>query len=342
VEIPSSSAIGFSNAFVDGVTKADPTLTIDSLTTFKVNGYVSNGTESSQIFQDVVVTKQTNGDWTYETLRYWIDGGNYVFGAYLPTNITGTVTTAAAGTAGNLVTTIAGFVSNGETDLLYASPTPIEKATSTGMAKVSLDFNHMLSKVIFTFKNGFAAKSDVQLSVKNVKINDAYAKADVQMRGAQPAQNNDSIIWSNWSEATLSLDFGKAPSSSATDTIIAPTKSFSTENARLIIPTGTTKTYSVTFDVNVYGGASPILLNTYKDVTANITPEEAFVPGYSYNFIATLDSTNTNPKNHIKPIEFTVNKVEKWANATDGTLNVPAVTTTSKDTNENNSGDTGK
>jgi hypothetical protein len=345
VEIPSSAAIGFSNVFVDGNTKADPTITKDNLAdyNFRVNGYVSNGKESSQIFKDEKLTKEEGKDWEYSSaLRYWIDGGNYVFGAYAPAEIKGKVTTTAEKDASNIVTTITGFVSDGITDLLYDSPAPIVNVESTRTDRVPLNFNHMLSKVIFSFQNAFEADSKVQLTVKNVEISDAYSTADVKMIGTSPAKNNTDIVWSNWSDNTLNLDFGDVKSvttvtnednttKEVTTTLIASNKQLSTENALLLIPTGTDKTYSVTFDIEVYAGDNPILITTYEGVSANVTGVD-FVPGYSYNFIAKLKETNINPDNELQPILFTVESVTDWVpNTADGYdkgFNVPAVTTT--------------
>jgi hypothetical protein len=341
VEIPSSAAIGFSNVFVDGNTKTDPSFTNDNLPQdFKVNGYVSNGTASSQIFTDELVVKIEDGDWEYLTAyRYWIDGGSYVFGAYAPADIDGEVTTEATATADKLTTTITGFVSDGKTDLLYDCPDPAETANvaSTRTARVPLNFNHMLSKVVFSFKNTFDSNSQVQLAVKNVKIKDAYKTAKVVMTGTSPKHNdkveenseNTKIKWSGF-DGEQELNFGNANNAakfkSGDDASV-------TDNALLLIPTGTDKAYSVTFDIEVYDGAASILIHTYTDVPANITGID-FIPGYSYNFIAELNQDNINKGDKLNPIKFTVESVANWVEPNNGTLNVPAKTTTSNNTNE--------
>jgi hypothetical protein len=166
LEVSSTKEISFADAFVNNATKT----TTDDLTSFDVYGYVTKDNTSSQIFSGDEVSK-SGTDWTYTNTQYWIAGGNYVFAAVAPHEQKGVEVSVANSTT---TTTIKDFVSDGDIDLIYATQTATGLAS--GNKKVALTFNHLLSKVKFTFENGFPTNSNISLKVTGVKINNAYSK----------------------------------------------------------------------------------------------------------------------------------------------------------------------
>jgi hypothetical protein len=368
VEIPASKAITFANAFVNNNTKADPadpsytsTTTVSetdgtstvttTLSDFNVYGYVTvskdNATTSSEIFTGDKVSKGSDGSWSYDNTQYWIAGGKYLFTAVAPSGITGTVTTALANDKASVNTTITNFEHKGLTDLLYAEDDEVGYATDNSV--VAFTFKHLLSKVKFTFSNGFPSTSNVSLKVTGVKIKDAYSKGTVVYTSAADAP----IAWTPSTVAAdkkLELSFGdvastlvpvvqtaKSDSDSAdtkTDTTSSTTtavSSASAANQRLLIPSASTATYTVEFNVELLQGkTNPVSIKTYT-VEGTIS-NQAFVAGYAYNISATLTEKNVNSDSALEPIVFTVSSITDWVSATDGTLNIPEKTTTNTNT----------
>jgi hypothetical protein len=243
------------------------------------------------------------------------------------------------------------------TDLLYAD------ANANGYAKdnsvVAFTFGHLLSKVKFTFSNGFPSNSNVSLKVTGVKIKDAYSKGTVVYTAPIPSSLSTTTTTTSpiaWTPSTveadkkLELSFGdvastlvpvvqtaKSDSDSAdtkTDTTSSTTtavSSASAANQRLLIPSASTATYTVEFNVELLQGkTNPVSIKTYT-VEGTIS-NQAFVAGYAYNISATLTEKNVNSDSALEPIVFTVSSITDWVSATDGTLNIPEKTTTNTNT----------
>lgn len=292
VEMAPQNAINFTS-FVDKSTKDVVDVTTANLTAFEVYGWRGD----TQIFDAQEVTK-SGGAWSYTPLQYWTESSSYVFEAIAPKSGSNGVAFAAAKTGGTIT-----FTNDAMTDLVYASP--VSKTTGASITadpgKVNLTFKHMLSRVKFTFKNTFPSTAAAKISVKEVKITNAYTKGTFTPAATEPAWDTTA------GEAALSVTFP-----GTIDNLEAGTGTGSTEH-RYFIPKAT-PSYTVSFKVTLTQGA---VSNDY-DHTATITT--TMEPGKSYNFVASLNEENT-ADDKLYPIEFDAT-VTEWTDFSDTDLTV--------------------
>jgi hypothetical protein len=291
VEVNPQNAIGF-ETFVNKSTRAAVDVTTANLNAFWVYGWRS----TEQIFNAQEVTAN-EGVCTYSPIQYWVGGYNYTFEAIAPESDNKSVTFNAANGASTIT-----FVSDSETDLIYATGskdlTGTANLTATPGA-VGLEFNHLLSRVKFSFVNGFPANSDVTLTVTDVQIDNAGTTAI-----CTPSTKT-------WATATAfsDVDF-------AFDEVknIAGTQSTETEH-KYLIPADI-KAYTVTFTVEMtQGGVS----DTFNHTVTLSTDALVLEAGNSYNLTATLNNENINPDGDLFPIEFTA-AVTPWDDFTNVTI----------------------
>ena len=166
VEMNPQSAIGF-ETFVDKSTRAAVDVTKTNLTAFEVYGWRTKGTTTEQIFDAQAVTAN-NGVCTYSPLQYWVNGYEYNFEAVAPKSGEKGVTVND-----NYGASTIEFVSDSETDLIYASAGKDLSSDNATPSPVGLTFGHLLSRVKFTFTNGAAAGSAAKITVSDVKITNA-------------------------------------------------------------------------------------------------------------------------------------------------------------------------
>ena len=165
------NAISFKGAFVDNATRAaeDPSTTLENITNFNVWGFMDQ--PSGYVFTGDKVEKAGDA-WTYANTQYWAPNHTYYFAAVSPADSQAwSLETSGANTYGPGVLTFTN--ANGTEDLLYAATsveTPqYDDLQAEGMEAVKLQFNHLLSKVKFTFTNGFATPN-ASVEVKNIKM----------------------------------------------------------------------------------------------------------------------------------------------------------------------------
>lgn len=283
VEMNPQNAIGF-ETFVDKSTRVTD-VTTDNLTAFWVYGWRS----TEQIFNAQEVTAN-KGACTYSPIQYWVGGYNYTFEAIAPKSGNNGVTFNAANGASTIT-----FVSDSETDLIYATGgkdlTGTANLTATPGA-VGLEFNHLLSRVKFTFTNGAAVNSAATITVSDVKITNA----------GNTATYSPFTDGGKWSAVTGSQEVGFASTDIAD---IAGGASEDTEHMYLI-PCDVNN-YTLSFKVTMtqkQGNSSTGVSDefTYTNVklaNSSYTLEK----GCSYNF-----KTTFNPG---CPIEFTA-EVAGW------------------------------
>ena len=305
VNVDNGALIGFGKVFVENSTRAND-LAAGNFD-FGVYGLVEKGGKSALIFDNQTVA--ANG--TYSPAQYWIAAAQYYFTAIAPktnANWSYTTTTAHTGTI-----TFNNMAAAANQDLLFAyvKPNATPEQITTEPDAVGFTFNHMLSRVRFTFTNGFGAGSNIKLEVKDVTITDAYASADLEVADGAPA-----TAWSNFGE-TFSKNFGQVGGATlATLTDEGTTMSASTEHFYLI---PANKAYNVTFTVDLYQAG--VMLDTYAR-TATI-PVTEMKSGMSYDIKTTLTANNTSDDGELYPIEFKVTSVKGWDtyNEVTGTVN---------------------
>lgn len=308
---PQGEAIGF-DTFVENSTRANDLVAGNF--DFGVYGLVAKGGESALIFND----KQIAKDGTYSPAQYWIASAQYYFSAFAP--YAGRAWSYDTTTAHTGTVTFDNKTAQANQDFLFAYVQPNvtpDKITSQPEA-VKFTFKHMLSRVMFTFSNGFANNSNIALEVYDVTITDAIDSAKLAI-----SEGTAAAAWKDFSATTFSRNFGQVGNETRAHLVDAGvengTVSASTEHFYLI---PANKAYNVTFKVDLYQAG--VKLDTYER-SATI-PATEMKSGMSYNIKTSLTPQNTSDDGQLYPIVFNVNGVEGWGSATDvnTTVNTPA------------------
>ena len=303
LEVAPQKAISFGNPFVDNSTKApiDPSLTHGTdgtLTEFNVYGVLKNSNNAqTKIFDNVEVTKTKKettdisgtNTWFYDgdAVQYWIPGNKYTFAALAK----GTAATYGA----DLLPATVSYTADGTTDLLYAtSKVDITTGDVDFSSNIAFTFNHLLSKVKFTFKNEYPADSKLVVTVSNIQITNAIASGVCTL---------STKSWDNTDEnATTPISFGNIVSTATeqgADAAVVTAAGLESNFERLLIPGQSS--FAVTFDAKVT--LNNVLVNSYTGAT--VTVDGGLQPGYSYNFVGTIGKT-------LDKITFSVEKVNGY------------------------------
>lgn len=299
VEAPKGAAIAFDNAFVENSTRAND-LTAANISDFGVYGFLSNAAGNGQIFDNQAVTK--SGDaFTYSPAQYWVANADYYFAAIAPYANANWTYTAAKETPDAGILSFNNQAAAANQDLLFAYDKRDAMAEITAApAPVALNFDHMLSRVKFSFVNGFAAGQNITLEVTNVNVANAIAEGTIALEAG--------VVADEWvvaaTPATFNIPFGNAGA-----TLAAAAKG-TTEHFYLIPAEAT---YDVTFDVTLYqAGVQLDKYNRSAAITVDLNR------GKSYEFTATLNASNISDdgENALYPIEFVVNPVSEWVEDT--------------------------
>lgn len=296
VRLQEQSLITFEDSFVEAKTRAeDPSITTESIDAFDVWGFINQ--PSGLVFDAERVTKSDKG-WGYTNLQYWMPEKPYYFHAVAPVGDENIVVDKT-----NMNTEGLGIISftnvYGTTDLLYAS-----KHVATGSdvlnnppAPVELKFMHLLSKIKFTFTNGFPT-NNTSLKVTNIKITNAPAEGSVAVN-----KDREDFAWELVQGETTELAFGDVNGGVA----LASLESKDCAAERLTIPADATRNYTITFTLELFYGDQSAGVSE-KTVTLE---DQEFAIGKNYNITATINHENFYNE-ALKPIEFIVVEVEKW------------------------------
>lgn len=295
LDVPQNPEINFANAFVQNATRADvaadPSTKTADLAAFNVWGFMDE--PAGQVFVEELVTKSGN-TWGYTNTQYWAPGHMYYFAA-LANYTNATVNTTGANLLGLGIVTFDNAAAKGAEDLLYAA-TSVD-ATKVPESPVALTFSHLLSKVKFSFINGFTNEL-ATIDVKNVQITNAPAVGTIDLDVENWWDNDDWTV-----SGTTTLNFGDVCEK------LAINGKQECANECLTIPAA--QDYTIEFDVVYYQG-SVKASETHKVVSLKGV---AFEMGKAYNLSAIIDASNA-AEDELKPIEFTVVEVKDWITAT--------------------------
>ncbi len=297
VNTPAPAPIAFENSFVEVKTRAaeDPSITTETIDAFDVWGYMDD--PNGLMFDGVRVTKGGDGSWTYENLQYWTPDHNYFFFAVAPVDNENIVINKDLNING--LGTIDFTNEDGTVDLLYASKsesTYNEDVIANGHETVKLQFAHLLSKIKFTFTNGFPEGSS-SLKIQNITISEAPSVGTVTLNAAERT-------W-KISDNKATLAFGDVNGGEA----LKPSDSGECDFERLTIPADANVRYKIEFDAILYYGENEAL-NSHKTIYLE---DQAFVMGKNYNINATISAENIADE-ALQPIIFEVVAVEDWVN----------------------------
>ena len=296
------SAITFGDSFIEIKTRAtaeDPSITTATIQNFDVWGFIETATGT--VFDAERVTRGENG-WSYENTQWWVPSKNYFFHAVSPVEkidegvIVINTTDMNTYGLGNIA-----FTNNaGDVDLLYTT-----KHVETGATepyyngKVSLQFMHLLSKIKFTFTNGFT-NNNSSLAVKNIKISDAPAKGNIDVN----KERREDFVWDiTQDNSTVALNFGDVNGGQP----IAVGASDESAKERLTISADATRSYTIEFDLELWYGDQKAM-DSHKSVTLT---GQAFEIGKNYNITAIINNENF-AEEALLPIEFDVITVKGW------------------------------
>ena len=291
VSVPQSDTIAFGNAYLDSAVRAaaDPSTTTNTISDFKVWGFMDSNAGTVFTAEEV---KKVNGSWGYANTQYWAPLHTYYFSALSPVAGNWSVSDDDAAVEG--ISNVSFINAEGAIDLLYAATTAetpnFSTLTTTGMQPVTMPFNHILSKVKFTFKNGFTT-TNMDVVVSDITMT-APKSGTINLVGAFDSYKTG---WVLGSEATT-LAFGGVERLD-----MGAAEECATE--RFTIPATADYTYNVTFHVTVYAGEEIAL---EVDKTATIAGY-ALEMGKAYNFTAEINPDNLG----LAPIEFSAT-VEDW------------------------------
>lgn len=280
-------AIEFDNLFVENVTRATD-LTAGNLVDFGVYGSVEKGSDHGMIFTNQEVAKNNQGKFVYSPAQYWVGGATYSFTAFAPR--TNQQWAYATSDAKNGTISFNNAAALGEQDFLFAAAerTTVDPITSAPEA-VALNFNHMLSRVMFSFTNGTVAENNLTFAISNIEVINAHANGTLAVANG---------VVGNWevTEDVFTRAFGDVATLAAEATGRTPHYYF--------IPADDTIT--VEFDVTLY--MAGVNLGTYnRSATIDLNLEM----GVSYNICANINA-DTALDEPLYPIEFKVESVDTW------------------------------
>lgn len=273
-----SHAIGFDGPFIENSTKATD-LTSSTLADFGVYGYVQE--IGGIIFNNEKVTK-SGSTWTYSNTQYWVKDKPYYFTAIAPAS-QGAKYTPTAVDAG----TIQFDNTTADIDLLHAYEAVAAKSSvSTQPDPVKFTFNHLLSRVKFSFVNEMVA-SNATIIISNVKIVDAFktGKAtitDGALESWVPESSTNTVVFDGITDPIAINAEGETAH-----------MYFIPEDATYAIE------HTLQFDVLLMQGTVTVAQKSHE-VTL---PKIEIRPGLSYDFKATLNSSNV--VEELFPITFT-------------------------------------
>ena len=294
--LPQGDAISFDSAFIDNATRAaaDPSIKTATLDGFNVWGFVKE--YDGTIFNGTEV-KKADGVWSYQGTQYWVPNQPFYFAALAPmkSDDTNWDVTLATGEAAKLGLGTVSFTNvNGTEDLLYAKEMMQSKGINEDNGPVKFQFQHLLSKVKFTFTNGFPTET-ASIKVTDVKM-EVPAQATIDLAQADYAK-----AWTGHA-GTTTLAFGDVEK-------LAYTQYAEVANERLTIPAADTQDYLISFHVELFMGAQSVY---EADLTSTVSGYELEM-GKAYNFTAVINAESLQLEN----IVFDVVEVQDWADAGD-------------------------
>jgi hypothetical protein len=302
---PETLAIGFDRVFVENATKSATDLIKDNLNDFGVYGSIENTSGLGMLFNNVKVSKTLTGTYTYSPAQYWVGGATYNFTAFAPYD--NQHWSFATTDAKNGTITFDNEAAAGEQDFLFAaaSRTTVENLNSKP-DDVSFSFGHMLSRVKFTFTNGFATGSNIALKVTDVKITNAHKSGTLAVSNGVEADT-----WTVQDNKTSGNGFTRAFGNAGNEKLME-NASGTTEHYYLIPATAN---YNIEFKVEIFQAGISVD-NYFHSINVDLDLEK----GCSYNVKGTLNQDNTSDDGALHPIEFTVSAVNGWADWTPATL----------------------
>ena len=274
--------ISFSNQQVEELTRGDNTLTTANLVNFDVWGHNDDGV----VFTGTKVEKQGDA-WSCTEQKKWEHSTTYHFHSFAPS---GLIVNVGEYPNAERVRGLSNFTytNEGDKDLVYAYATRTQGSPrKINSDPVQLVFEHLLSRVQFTFKNNL---TEGDITITDVQITDVIKSAELNCVDVSIAN------WA-WTEtSTGNYNFGN------TDVIVKG-ESKATSNVQFMFPAAT-QNYNITFKFQYESDAVEEKTATISDVT--------LVMGKSYNVNVTIADKDIVAQEYN--IDFFVTEVNGWGN----------------------------
>ena len=298
--LPQGDAISFDSAFIDNATRAavDPSIKTATLDGFNVWGFVKE--YDGTIFNGTEV-KKADGAWSYQGTQYWVPNQDFYFAALAPMNSANWTVNLATDEAAKLGLGTVSFENvDGTEDLLYAKEMMQSKGLNEDNGPVKFQFQHLLSKVKFTFTNGFPTET-ASIKVTDVKM-EVPAQATIDLAQADYAK-----AWT-LGNGTTTLSFGDVfvDDDHEVDKLACNQRA-EVAYERLTIPAADTQEYDITFTVELFMGAQSVYT---VDMSSKVSGYELAM-GNAYNFTAVINAESLQLEN----IVFDVEVVKDWVSA---------------------------
>ena len=289
VSVQKGNPIAF-DSFVENVTRVG--YDSDSLDGFDVWAFMDN--TDGVILADEDVEKDGQGKYSYTNTQYWLPGHTYYFAALAPmesANVTETLATGDDALKGLGTVTFTNV--DGTEDLLYAATSVV---ANDNQGPVNFQFNHLLSKVKFSFTNTF----------KNDRY--SFEVCDIEMTAPKVGTidlTEGEYAWDILDGVTTLAygDTGKATKKTQ------ETATVSSAYERLTIPADANQEYIVTFVVKLYVNdiAEPAMVYNKKTKISGLALEA----GKAYKFAANIDAATL----ALDEIVFDA-EVDEWGTGT--------------------------
>lgn len=322
VEMPATRAIGF-GTYVGNTSRAaaeDTDLAFLKDET-KGNGFYVFGSYTENGEKIVVFNGEdtqshvthTGTSWAYAPINYWLLGKQYKFAAYGPATASTNVTATFDYDANTL--SIKGFEATGNLDLVVAEGQSagytLASETAT-MDPVEFKFLHALSKVRFTFNNGW--RNLVTLKVSDVKLIGAKRTGDLVTTGLL-ANATAPFALSQWSnQAVKATDNDYSWTDEFTSTKTGDTYPYEYFLMPQALEADAIKLTFSCLVTNDQGGGpelgGPGTSGQAVDVSVTIPVDKvaAWEPGKAYNYTLTIDGDLFG----LKPIQFDTVDMVEW------------------------------
>lgn len=278
--ITESGYITFSNQQVENLTRGDNTITTANLANFDVWGHNDAGI----VFAGTKVEKQGEV-WTSAVQKMWAHSTTYHFHAFAPsgliTNIGEYPNAERTNGLGNFT-----YANEGGKDVVYAYATRTQGSVlEINDEPVQLSFEHLLSRVQFTFNNSL---SKGNITISNVQITEAVKSAELNCADASIAN------WAWTGISTGTYNFGST-------SVIEKGGNGMASNVQFMFPAAT-RNYNITFNLANESDSVMERVAAIADVTLEM--------GKSYNITVVIEDKDVVTEQH--KINFFVAEVKEW------------------------------
>ena len=278
--ITESGYITFTNQQVEDLTRGDNTITTANLANFDVWGHNDAGI----VFNGSKVEKQ--GDmWASAEQKMWAHSTTYHFHAFAPSGLISNVGDYPNSERTKGLSNFT-YTNEGDKDLIYAYATRTQgSALEINDEPVQLAFEHLLSRVQFTFNNSL---SKGNITISNVQIVEAVKSAELNCADASMTN------WAWTGISTGAYNFGSTSEIEKGGNGMA-------SDVQFMFPAAT-RNYNIAFNLGYESDSAVERVAAIADVNLEM--------GKSYNITVVIEDKDVVTEQY--KINFFVVEVKEW------------------------------